>query len=243
MTLPRALDFLAVPERFMAVSAWLAPALGVLAAALLGAGLWCGFSAPPDYQQGATVLIMFIHVPAAWLSMFAYICLGVASFLSLIFRHALADAAAKACAPLGAGFTALALATGSLWGRPMWGAWWVWDARLTSVLVLFLFYLGYMALQAAIDDETRAARACAILALVGAVNLPIVHFSVNWWNTLHQGTSVFRRDGPTMPATYLAPLLLLGLCYMAAFGALWLVRIRAEVWRRRAGALALRAAG
>ena len=125
----------------------------------------------------------------------------------------------------------------------MWGTWWVWDARLTSVLVLFLFYLGYMALQAAIDDETRAARACAILALVGVVNLPIVHFSVNWWNTLHQGTSVFRRDGPAMPAAYLAPLLLLGLCYMAAFGSLWLVRIRAEVWRRRAGALALRAAG
>ena len=231
------------PARFMAFSRWAAPSLGVIAAALGAVGLWLDFVAPPDYQQGYTVHIMFIHVPASWMSLFVYACLAGASLMGLIFRTALADAAARAAAPLGAGFTLLALATGSLWGRPMWGTWWVWDARLTSVLVLFLFYLGYMALQAAIDDETRAARACAILALVGAVNLPIVHFSVTWWNTLHQGSSVFRKDGPTMPAAYLAPLLLLGLCYMAAFGSLWLVRIRAEVWRRRAGALALRAAG
>ena len=231
------------PARFMAFSRWAAPSLGVIAAALGAVGLWLDFGAPPDYQQGYTVHIMFIHVPASWMSLFVYACLAGASLMGLIFRTALADAAARAAAPLGAGFTLLALATGSLWGRPMWGTWWVWDARLTSVLVLFLFYLGYMALQAAIDDETRAARACAILALVGAVNLPIVHFSVTWWNTLHQGSSVFRKDGPTMPAAYLAPLLLLGLCYMAAFGSLWLVRIRAEVWRRRAGALALRAAG
>ncbi len=243
MTLPRALDFLAVPERFMAVSTWLAPALGALAAALIVAGLWTGASAPPDYQQVDTVLIMFIHVPAAWLSMFGYICLAGASFLSLIFRHALADAAAKACAPLGAGFTALALATGSLWGRPMWGAWWVWDARLTSVLVLLLFYLGYIALRASIEDEGRAGRAAAILALVGAINLPIVHFSVNWWNTLHQGASVFRPGGPTLALVYLIPLLLMALGYMAAFGSLWLVRIRAELWRRRARVLSLQAAG
>jgi len=242
MTLPRALDFLAVPERFMAVSAWLAPAIGILAAALLAGGLWFGFSAPPDYQQGATVLIMFIHVPAAWLSMFVYFCLGASSFLALVFRHALADAAAKACAPLGAGFTALALATGSLWGRPMWGAWWVWDARLTSVLVLLLFYLGYMALRASIEDESRAGRAAAILALVGAVNLPIVHWSVNWWNTLHQGASVFRLGGPTLAVVYLIPLLLMALGYTAAFGSLWLVRIRAELWRRKARALSLQAA-
>jgi heme exporter protein C len=231
------------PQRFMAFSRWAAPCLGVLAAALVAAGLWLDFQAPPDYQQGYTVHIMFIHVPAAWMSLFVYACLGVASFLSLVYRHALAEAAARAAAPLGAGFTLLALVTGSLWGRPMWGTWWVWDARLTSVLVLFLFYLAYMALQAAIDDETRAARACAILALVGLVNLPIVHFSVYWWNTLHQGSSVFRTGGPAMPPVYLAPLLILALAYTAAFGALWLVRIRAEVWRRRAGALALRAAG
>jgi heme exporter protein C len=234
---------LANPEQFMRFSRWAAPALGLVAAVLGALGLWLDFTAPPDYQQGYTVHIMFIHVPASWMSLFVYACLGGASFIGLVFRHALADAAARAAAPLGAGFTLLALVTGSLWGRPMWGTWWVWDARLTSVLVLFLFYLGYLALQAAIDDEQRAARACAILALVGLINLPIVHFSVVWWNTLHQGASVFRAGGPAMPPVYLAPLLTLALAYMAAFGALWLVRIRAEVWRRRAGALALRAAG
>ena len=175
-------------------------------------------------------------MPAAWLSMFAYICLGIASFLSLVFRHALADAAAKSAAPLGAGFTALALVTGSLWGRPMWGTWWVWDARLTSVLVLFLFYLAYMALRSALDDEAKAARACAILALVGLVNLPVVHWSVNWWNSLHQGVTVFAKGGPKMAPVFLVPLLLMVLAYMSAFGSLWLVRIRGEVWRRRADA-------
>ena len=228
--------FLSNPERFMAFSKWGAPLFGGIALVLAAAGLWLGFIAPEDYQQGDTVRIMFIHVPAAWLSMFAYICLGIASFLSLVFRHALADAAAKSAAPLGAGFTALALVTGSLWGRPMWGTWWVWDARLTSVLVLFLFYLAYMALRSALDDETKAARACAILALVGLVNLPVVHWSVNWWNSLHQGVTVFAKGGPKMAPVFLAPLLLMVLAYMAAFGSLWLVRIRGEVWRRRAEA-------
>jgi heme exporter protein C len=208
----------------------------------MAVGLWLGFAAPEDYQQGDTVRMMFIHVPASWLALFVYLCLGVASFLSLVFRHALADAAAKAAAPLGAVFTALALITGSLWGKPMWGTWWVWDARLTSVLVLFLFYLGYIALRAAMDDEAKGGRAAAILALVGLVNLPIVKFSVDWWNSLHQGASVFRADGPAMTNDYLIPLLLMGLGYMAAFGSLWLVRIRAEVWRRRAMVLALKAA-
>jgi heme exporter protein C len=228
--------FLSNPERFMAFSRWAAPALGAIAALLALAGLWLGFSAPEDYQQGDTVRIMFIHIPAAWMSMFVYACLGVASFLALVFRHALADAAAQAAAPLGAAFTALALITGSLWGRPRWGTWWVWDARLTSVLVLFLFYLAYMALRGAIDDEAKAARAGAILALVGVVNLPVIHWSVTWWNTLHQGTTVFAKGGPKMSPEFLAPLLLMGLAYMAAFGALWLVRIRGEVWRRRAEA-------
>src|SRR6202008_2217522 len=145
--------FLANPERFMAFSRWAAPLLGAAAVALALAGLWLGFSAPEDYQQGATVRIMFIHVPAAILAMFVYVCLGVASLLALVFRHVLADAAAQAAAPIGAAFTFLALVTGSLWGRPMWGAWWVWDARLTSVLVLFLFYIAYLALRASIDDE------------------------------------------------------------------------------------------
>jgi heme exporter protein C len=234
---------LANPGAFMKFSRWAAPMFGVIAVVLGAAGLWLDFQAPPDYQQGYTIHIMFIHVPASWMSVFVYACLGGASFLGLVFRHALAEAAARAAAPLGAGFTLLALATGSLWGRPMWGTWWVWDARLTSVLVLFLFYLGYMALDAAIDDEAKASRACAILALVGLINLPIVHFSVSWWNTLHQGSSVFRANGPAMPAVYLAPLLTLTLAYMAAFGALWLVRVRSEVWRRRAAVLALRAAG
>jgi heme exporter protein C len=236
------LSFLANPDRFMAFSRWAAPMFGVLAGLLMAVGLWLGFAAPEDYQQGDTVRMMFIHVPASWLALFVYLCLGVASFLSLVFRHALADAAAKAAAPLGAVFTALALITGSLWGKPMWGTWWVWDARLTSVLVLFLFYLGYIALRAAMDDETKGGRAAAILALVGLVNLPIVKFSVDWWNSLHQGASVFRADGPAMTNDYLIPLLLMGLGYMAAFGSLWLVRIRAEVWRRRAMVLALKAA-
>ena len=226
----------------MAVSKPLAPVLGGLALALAVAGLWLGFSAPEDYQQGDTVRIMFVHVPAAWLSLFAYACLGAASLSGLVWRHALADAAGRAAAPLGAAFTVLALATGSLWGRPMWGTWWEWDARLTSVLVLLLFYLGYMALQASIDDEAKAARASAILALVGLVNLPIVKFSVDWWNTLHQPASVLRADGPSMPAAFLTPLLLMGLSFTFAFLALWLVRTRAEVWRKRAGALALAAA-
>ncbi|RAK57432.1 heme ABC transporter permease [Phenylobacterium deserti] len=234
--------FLSNPERFMAFSRWAAPMFGAIAVVLALAGLYLGFAAPEDYQQGDTVRIMFIHVPAAWLSMFVYVCLGVSSFLALVFRHALADAAAQAAAPLGAAFTFLALVTGALWGRPMWGAWWVWDARLTSVLVLFLFYLAYMALRASLDDEAKAARAGAILALVGLVNLPIVHYSVEWWNTLHQGASVFRADGPSMSAVYLWPLLLMGLAYTSAFGSLWLVRIRGEVWRRRAEAAAIRAA-
>jgi len=232
--------FLANPERFMAFSRWAAPLLGALAAVLALAGLWLGFTAPEDYQQGATVRIMFIHVPAAIMAMFAYVCLGVASLLALVFRHTLADAAAQAAAPIGAALTFLALATGSLWGRPMWGAWWVWDARLTSVLVLFLFFVAYLALRASIDDEVKGGRAAAILALVGLVNLPIVHFSVYWWNTLHQGSSMLTKGA--LPAVYAAPLMLMNLAYLTGFGALWLVRIRGELWRRRAEAAALRLA-
>jgi heme exporter protein C len=233
---------LANPQKFMAFSKWAAPLLAVIAVPLLLAGLYLTFSAPPDYQQGQTVRIMFIHVPAAYMSMFVYACLAGASFFGLVFRHSLADAAARAAAPLGAAFTALALITGSLWGRPMWGTWWVWDGRLTSVFVLFLIYLGYMALQGAIDDEAKAARACAVLALVGAINLPIIHFSVQWWNTLHQGSTILAAGGPKASAVYLWPLGLMALGYTVLFGALWLVRTRAEVYRRRAGALAVQAA-
>jgi heme exporter protein C len=232
--------FLANPERFMAFSRWAAPLIGAVAVVLGAAGLWLALTAPEDYQQGATVLIMFIHVPAAVLAMFAYVCLGAASLLALVFRHLLADAAAQAAAPLGCAFTFLALVTGSLWGRPMWGAWWVWDARLTSVLVLFLFYVAYLALRASIDDETKGARAAAILALVGLINLPIVHYSVVWWNSLHQGSSMLTK-GALAPA-YAQPLYVMMLAYLAAFGALWLVRTRGEIWRRRAEAAAVRAA-
>jgi heme exporter protein C len=234
--------FLSNPDRFMAFSRWAAPLFGGIAVVLATIGLYYGFNAPDDYQQGQTVRILFIHVPAAWMSMFVYVCLAVASFLSLIFRHALADAAARAAAPLGAAFTLMALVTGALWGRPMWGTYWVWDARLTSVLVMFLIYVAYIALRASLDDEARAARAGAILALVGAINLPVVKFSVDWWNTLHQGAAVFRAEGPSLAPVYLWPLLIMALAYMAAFGSLWLVAIRAEVWRRRAEAAALRAA-
>ena len=228
-------SFFANPARFMALSRWLAPALGVVAAGTLLIGIVLGVTAPGDYQQHQTVKIMFVHVPAAWMGLFCYACLAGASFFGLVFRHSLADAAAKSAAPLGAGFTALALITGSLWGRPMWGTWWAWgDARLTSEFILFVVYLGYMALHLAIDDEVRAARAAAILAMVGVVNLPIVHFSVEWWNSLHQGQSVMAKGGPRMPAAYLTPLLLMAVGYTALFGSLWLVRIRAEVWRRRA---------
>jgi heme exporter protein C len=233
---------LANPQRFLAFSRWAAPILTALAAVLAVAGLWLGFSVPPDYQQGATVRIMFIHVPSAFVGMMAYGCLAGSAFFGLVFRHSLADAAARAAAPLGAAFTFLALVSGSFWGRPMWGAWWVWDARLTSFLILFLFYIGYMALQAAIDDEAKAARASGILALVGAVNLPIVHYSVVWWNSLHQGESIFVQGGPRLSAVYLVPLALMAFAYIFGFGALWTQRIRGEIWRRRAGALAVQGA-
>ena len=234
--------FLTNPERFMAFSRWAAPMFGAIALACAVIGLWLGWSAPPDYQQSFTVRILFIHIPAAWMSEFVYACLAVASLLSLIWRQLLADCAAQAAAPLGAGFTLLTLATGSLWGRPEWGTWWVWDARLTSELVLFLVYLAYMALRAAMDDETKGARAAAILALVGAVNLPIIHYSVEWWNTLHQGSSVFTSTGSKLAPVFYWPAILLALAYTSAFGSLWLVRIRGEVWRRRAEAAAVRLA-
>ena len=236
-------DFLTNPERFMAFSRWAAPWLGGLSAAAAVIGLVLTFMVPEDYQQGDTVRMMFIHIPAASLSMFIYLCLGIASLLSLVFRHVLADLAAQACAPVGAVYTALALITGALWGRPMWGTFWVWDARLTSVLVLLLFYLGYMALRGALEDEQKAARSAAILALVGVINLPVVKFSVDWWNTLHQGSSTFFADkGDHLPAIYAWPAVFMALAYLGGFGALWLVRIRALVWRRKARSLSLKLA-
>ena len=224
---------LANPDRFMRFTRPLTPILWALAAVLLAVGTWLSFSAPEDYQQGDTVRIMFVHVPAASIGLMAYLALGVSSFFALVFRHALADAAARAAALPGAAFTALALVTGSLWGQPMWGTWWVWDARLTSVLVLFLFYLGYMALRASIDDEAKAARAAAVLGLVGLINLPIVKFSVDWWNTLHQPASLIRSDGPSLAAGMLAPLLVSMAAWGVFFLAVWLTAIRTEIVRRR----------
>ena len=230
------------PQRFMAFTGPLTPVLWAAAALLLAVGTWLSFSAPADYQQGDTVRIMFVHVPAASIGLMAYAALGAASFFALVFRHPLADAAARAAALPGAAYTALALVTGSLWGQPMWGTWWVWDARLTSVLVLFLFYLGYMALRASIDDEARAARAAAVLGLVGLINLPIVKFSVDWWNTLHQPASLLRAGGSSLAPPYLQALLVMMAAYGVLFLALWLTAIRTEVRRRRVQSMRARRA-
>ena len=230
------------PARFMAFTRPLTPWLWGAAGVLLACGAWLSFTAPADYQQGDTVRIMFVHVPAASIGLMAYAALGAASFFALVFRHPLADAAARAAALPGAAYTALALVTGSLWGQPMWGTWWVWDARLTSVLVLFLFYLGYMALRASIDDEARAARAAAVLGLVGLINLPIVKFSVDWWNTLHQPASLLRAGGSSLAPPYLQALLVMMAAYGVLFLALWLTAIRTEVRRRRVQSLRARRA-
>ena len=226
------------PAVFMRLSGVLLPWVSGAAAILLGVGLWFGFHVPPDYQQGMTVTIMFVHVPAAIVAEMAYGAIAIASLFSLVWRHPLADTAARAAAPLGAVFTALGLITGSLWGRPMWGAYWVWDARLTSFLLLLFLYLGYIALWNAIEDEARAARAAAILALVGAVNLPIIKFSVDWWNTLHQGESIVSGQ---IASVFLLPLGLMAFGYMLLFAALWMVRIRTEIVSRRARSLMQRA--
>ena len=228
------------PQRFVAIAKRLTPWLMGATLATLLAGLYLAlFVAPPDYQQGEAARIMYVHVPAAWMALFVYAAMAVASAVAFIWKHPLADVAAKASAPIGCVFTALALVTGSLWGQPMWGTWWVWDARLTSVLILFFLYLGYMVLWSAIEEPTRAARAARILALVGAVNLPVVKFSVDWWNTLHQGASVFRTDGPAMTSSMLWPLLVMALAYNLFYATFLLVRMRAEVSRRRLRTLRL----
>jgi len=225
---------LANPKRFLEIVHVILPWVGTLAGLLLLGGFyWALFEVPPDYQQGESVRIMFVHVPAAWMSLFVYGLIAVSSFVGLVFAHPLADVAAKTAAPLGAVFTALALVTGSLWGKPMWGAYWVWDARLTSELILLLIYFGYIALWYAIEDPARAGRVAAVFALVGAVDLPIIHFSVNWWHSLHQPASVLRMGAPTMSAAYLWPLGIMALGYTVFFIWLWLLRIRTEVRKRR----------
>jgi heme exporter protein C len=237
---------LANPTRFVGLADRLVPFLAGLSALILAIGLYMSFAAPADYQQGTTVRIMYIHVPFAWLAMLCYSLMAASALGTLVWRHPLADVALKSAAPIGAVFTALALITGSIWGKPMWGTWWVWDARLTSVFVLFLMYLGIIALTRALDDAGRAAWAAAIITLVGFINIPIIKFSVDWWNTLHQPASVFRLDGPTIDPSLLWPLLVMAVGFTLLVFSLHLVAMRTEIARRRVAAmrrLAARQAG
>jgi heme exporter protein C len=231
---------LANPSFFLRWSGAALPWLVALTAVLLVVGLYKSFfMAPADYQQGETVRIMFIHVPAAWLALFLYATMAVSAIGSLVWRHPLADVSQKAAAPIGAAFTLVCLVTGALWGKPMWGTYWVWDARLTSVLVLFLMYCGVLALWRTIEEPGRAARLVSILTLVGFVNVPIVKFSVDWWNTLHQPASVFRLDGPTIHPSMLYPLLVMALAFSMFAITLHIYAMRTEIMRRRVRTLTL----
>ncbi len=228
------------PNRFLRLSGAVLPWSTGIAVLTITAGLWFAFVvSPADYQQGETVRIMYIHVPSAWMALFVYSVMAVSSAAALIWKHPLAHVAALAAAPLGAGFTLVCLATGSLWGKPMWGTWWVWDARLTSVLILFFLYLGYIALANAFDNPSRGERAAAILALVGAINVPIIKCSVDWWNTLHQPASVTKLGMPSIHVSMLTPLLLMAVGFTALFVSLLIIRIRAELLARRIRALRL----
>jgi heme exporter protein C len=225
---------LANPTRFIALSGRVLPWLWTAAALLFAIGLYLSFFvAPADYQQGDSVRIMYVHVPSAILAMGCYMLMAGAALGTLVWRHPLADVAAKAAAPIGAGYTLIGLLTGSIWGKPMWGAWWVWDARLTSFLVLFIMYLGLLALWQAFDDPARGARAAAIAILVGSVNIPIIKFSVDWWNTLHQPASILRVGGPSIYPTMLYPLLVMIAAFGTLFLAVHLTAMRAEIFRRR----------
>jgi heme exporter protein C len=228
---------IANPTRFVALTDRLVPWLSGLSALLLAVGLYLAFQAPEDFQQGITVRIMYIHVPFAWIAMMCYTLMAISGIGTMVWRHPLADVALKAAAPIGAAFTALALVTGSIWGKPMWGTWWVWDARLTSVFVLFLMYLGIVALTRALDDPARSARAAAIITIVGFINIPIIKFSVDWWNTLHQPASVFRLDGPTIDPSMLWPLLVMALGFTTLFFTLHMMAMRTEIFRRRVMAM------
>ncbi len=229
---------LANPTRFMALSAQLLPWLWGAAAAIIAIGLYMGFASPPDYQQGHSAKIMYVHVPAAWLSMAVYALVAASSFGFLVFRHPLADVSAKAAAPIGALFTLLCLVTGSLWGKPMWGAYWAWDPRLTSVLILFFLYLGLIALRTSIEDESLAANLTAILAIVGIVLLPVIRYSVNW-NSIHQPPSVSRLGAPTVHPDLLWPLLTMAVGMTVLFAAMHMKAMRNEILRRRVKALRL----
>ena len=236
----RTLHRFANPGRFLRATGRLMPILWSAALVVLGIGLaWGLLLSPPDWQQGETVRIMYVHVPMAWLAMGGYTGLAILSVMSLVWRHPLADMAGKAAAPIGAAFTLICLITGSLWGRPMWGTYWVWDARLTSVFVLFLMYLGVISLWRTIDDPTRAGRAAAILTLVGAINIPIIKFSVDWWNTLHQPASVVKMSGPAIHPSILVPLLVMAIAFTLLFFTLHLAAIRNEILKRRVRSMQL----
>jgi heme exporter protein C len=223
----------ASPVSFYPLAGRLVPWFAIAAVILLVVGLYLGFFvAPTDYQQGEAYRIMFIHVPAAWMSMFVYLIMAGYAGLGLVFNTRLSSMMATALAPTGAMFTFIALWTGALWGKPMWGTWWVWDARLTSELILLFLYLGFISLQAAIDDPRRASRASALLALVGVVNIPIIYFSVQWWNTLHQGASISFAKAPTMAATMLTAMLIMALSFWAYTIAVVLLRVRCEILER-----------
>jgi heme exporter protein C len=222
------------PSRFMAIANPCLPWLALLTVACLIWGLYLSlFASPADYQQSETVRIMYVHVPSAWMALFIYSVMAIASLVAVIWRHPLAEIAAQASAPIGAAFTFCALVTGSLWGKPMWGTWWVWDARLTSVLILFFIYLAHMALTSAFDDPARGRRAAAILCLVGFVNVPIIKFSVEWWNTLHQPASVLKLGGPSIHADMLWPLLIMALAFKLIYLCLLIVRMRNELMAAR----------
>lgn len=234
---------IAHPGQFVAWTQPLLRPLAVLTATLFAIGLWFAFfNSPADYQMGDTVRIMYVHVPNAWLSQFVYGVMAVSALGTLVWRHPMADVSMKAAAPLGALFTALALFTGSLWGRPTWGTFWEWDGRMTSTLVLLFIYLGIIALWRAFDDQLRAARVIAVFTLVGAVNIPIIKFSVDWWSTLHQPASVFRADGPRMPGSILTPLFVMFFAFTFLFLVLHLKAMHTEVKRRRVMALQRQAA-
>ena len=223
---------LAKPTNFKKLSAVLLPVFAVLSTILIGAGLYFAFfNSPPDYQQGNTVRIMYVHVPAAWMALFTYTAMAIASLIGLVWRHRLAEVFTKSAAPIGACFTAICLITGSLWGEPMWGTWWVWDARLTSMLILFFLYLGYILLVDAFDDGQRGLQAGSILILVGFVNIPVIKFSVDWWNTLHQPCSILRLDGPTIHGDMLIQLFLMIGGFTALMGGITLMRMKTELLR------------
>ncbi len=229
------------PTRFLRIATVVQPWMAGLTIVVGGAGLYLGlFDSPADYQQGESVRMMYVHVPASWMALFVYTGMAVSAAIGLIWKHPLADLMAKSSAPIGACFTFLALFTGALWGKPMWGAWWVWDARLTSMLVLFFLYLGYMALINAFDDPSRGVRASSILLLVGVVNVPIIKFSVEWWNPLHQPASVMKLGGPSIDAAMLWPLLLMAIAYTTYYIWVLLIRVRGEIIANRVRVLRLK---